>query len=110
MGDEGNSSGSDSEPSADNLDAEEIEKIVPQKPKKEEPKKKPLPPPPKKDMKPIKKPQSPPAQIKRPPVMKEISKSPMKRPMLNAFDRLSLRKKKPEMKDAWTQTTPKSKE
>ena len=29
MGDEGNSSGSDSEPSADNLDAEEIEKIVP---------------------------------------------------------------------------------
>lgn len=34
----------------------------------------------------------------------------MKRPMFNAFDRLSLRKKKPEMKDAWTQTTPKSKE
>ena len=37
MGDDGNSSGSDSEPSADNLDAEEIEKIIPQK-KKEEPK------------------------------------------------------------------------
>ncbi len=102
MGDDGNSSGSDSEPSADNLDAEEIEKIVPQKPKKEEPKKKPQPPPPKKDIKPIKKPQSPPAQIKRPPVMKEISKSPVKRQMFNAYDRLSLRKKKPEMKDAWT--------
>ena len=29
MGDDGNSSGSDSEPSADNLDAEESEKIVP---------------------------------------------------------------------------------
>ena len=111
MGDEGRSSGSDSEPSADNLEPEEIEKIVPSKPKKkEEPKKKPPPPPPpKKDIKPLKKPQSPPAQIKRP-VMKELSKSPMKRPMFNAFDRLSLRKKKPEMKDAWTQTTPKSKE
>lgn len=29
MGDDGNSSGSDSEPSADNLDDEDIEKIVP---------------------------------------------------------------------------------
>lgn len=61
MGDEGNSSGSDSEPSADNLDQEEIEKIVPSRPKekkKEEPKKKPAPPPPppKKEVKPIKKP------------------------------------------------------
>lgn len=61
MGDDGNSSGSDSEPSADNLDEEDIEKIVPQKPKKDDGKKKPLPPPPKKDMKPLKKPQSPPA-------------------------------------------------
>lgn len=58
MGDEGNSSGSDSEPSADNLEPEEIEKIVPQKPKKkEEPKKKAPPPQPlKKDIKPMKKP------------------------------------------------------
>lgn len=42
MGEEGNSSGSDSEPSADNLDEEELGKIVPIKlvkkppPKKEE--------------------------------------------------------------------------
>ena len=42
MGEEGNSSGSDSEPSADNLDEEELGKIVPMKivkkppPKKEE--------------------------------------------------------------------------
>jgi len=28
----------------------------------------------------------------------------------NTFDRLSIRKRKPEMIDAWTQTTPKSKE
>jgi len=33
MGDEGGSSGSDSEPSADNLDEEEMAKIVPVKPK-----------------------------------------------------------------------------
>lgn len=59
MGDEGNSSGSDSEPSADNLDEAELEKIAPTKPKpkKEEPppKKKPAPPPPPKKQ-PIKKP------------------------------------------------------
>jgi hypothetical protein len=44
--------------------------------------------------------------------MKDFSKSPSKKPFgyNYAFDRLSLRKKKPEMKDAWTQTTPKSKE
>jgi hypothetical protein len=46
MGDEGGSSGSDSEPSADNLDEDEMAKIFPKKevkkiPKKEE--KKPLP-------------------------------------------------------------------
>jgi len=51
MGDDGNSSGSDSEPSADNLDAEDIDKIIPQKPKKEEPKKKPQLQPTKKDIK-----------------------------------------------------------
>ena len=58
MGEEGNSSGSDSEPSADNLEEDEMAKIVPikvnKKPKKEEKK---LQPPPKKL--PIKKPSSP---------------------------------------------------
>jgi len=51
MGDEGNSSGSDSEPSCDNLDEDEMAKIVPIKeapPKKKEPVKKPAPPPVKK--------------------------------------------------------------
>jgi len=57
------------------------------------------------------KPQSPQAAAKRAPVIKEISRSPTKRPFgYNPFDKLSLRKRKPEMKDAWTQTTPKSKE
>lgn len=59
-GEEGASSGSDSEPSADNLEEEEMAKIVPikitKKPKKEE-KKQPLPPPIKKPA--IKKPSSP---------------------------------------------------
>ena len=121
MGDEGGSSGSDSEPSADNLEEEEMAKIVPIKkevkkpaaPKKEDKKKDPAP-----EKKPVKekiliskKPQSP-HNGKRPaPVVKEISRSPTKRPFgYNPFDRLSLRKRKPEMKDAWTQTTPKSKE
>ena len=46
MGDEGNSSGSDSEPSADNLEEEEMAKVVPIKElKKKEPPKKPVPPP-----------------------------------------------------------------
>jgi hypothetical protein len=41
MGEEGNSSGSDSEPSADNLEEEELSKIVPiQVKKKESPPKK----------------------------------------------------------------------
>lgn len=39
---------------------------------------------------------------KRPVVIKEISRSPTKRPFGNPFDRLSLRKRKPDMKDAWT--------
>lgn len=61
MGQEGNSSGSDSEPSADNLDEEELGKIVPIKIVKKEPpkvkEKKPVPP---KKMAPLtKKPQSP---------------------------------------------------
>lgn len=47
MGDEGGSSGSDSEPSADNLEEDEMAKIVPIK--KDPPVKKP--PPPKKDEK-----------------------------------------------------------
>jgi hypothetical protein len=34
MGEEGNSSGSESEPSADNLDEEEMAQIVPMKPSK----------------------------------------------------------------------------
>ena len=44
MGDEGRSSGSDSEPSADNLEDEEMAKIVPikQKPKPLKPEKKPI--------------------------------------------------------------------
>lgn len=60
MGDEGRSSGSDSEPSADNLDDEEMAKIVPikQKPKPLKPEKKPMPAPKKMPIL-MKKPQSP---------------------------------------------------
>ena len=66
MGDEGGSSGSDSEPSADNLEEDEMAKIVPLKkiplkPKKEEKKCVPQ----KKEVKVIKKPQSPSAALKR---------------------------------------------
>ena len=61
MGDEGNSSGSDSEPSCDNLEEEEMAKIVPlksaKKPvKKEEKKPAPPAPAPKKEIKVVKKP------------------------------------------------------
>ena len=75
-------------------------------PKKEE-KKVPAPvPPPKKVVPQPKKPQSPLGK-RPPPVVKEMSKSPTKPPNAqNAFDRLPIRKRKPEMKDAWTQTTP----
>ena len=60
MGEEGNSSGSDSEPSADNLDEEELGKIVPMKPvKKPVPKIEKKPVPPKKILPLTKKPQSP---------------------------------------------------
>ena len=50
----------------------------------------------------VKKPQSP--DQKRPPaIIKEVTRSPNKRGAYgNPFDRLSLRKRKPEMKDAWT--------
>jgi len=64
MGEEGNSSGSDSEPSCDNLEEEDMAQIIPMKKKpvkKEEKKPVPPPAPPKKEIKPIKKPQSPPA-------------------------------------------------
>ena len=66
----------------------------------------------KKTIAPIKKPTtSPLAKKKAAPVVKEISRSPTKMPFgYYPFDCLSLRKRKPEMKDAWTQTTPKSKE
>ena len=56
MGEEGNSSGSDSEPSADNLEEEEMAKVMPmkEKPPKKEPVKKPVvQPPPKKPPAPI---------------------------------------------------------
>ena len=105
MGDEANSSGSDSEPSADNLDEEEMAKIAPIKiTKKPEPKKKeekkPAPTTSKSNRPSLKKPPSP---VGKRPVVKEISRSPTKRPFgYNPFDRLSLRKRKPEMKDAWT--------
>ena len=61
MGDDGRSSGSDSEPSADNLEDEEMAKIVPikQKPKPIKPEKKPIQPAPKKMPILMKKPQSP---------------------------------------------------
>ena len=111
MGEEGNSSGSDSAPSEDNLDEDELANVVPiEKKKKPEPKKEEKKPPPKKAAPIIKKPPSP-VEKKRPPVIKEISRSPTKRPFgYNPFDRLSIKKRRPEMKDAWTQTTPKSKE
>ena len=43
---DGNSSGSDSEPSADNLEEEEMAQVVPIKPKNPKPVKQPPPPPP----------------------------------------------------------------
>ena len=102
--DDGESSGSDSEPSADNLDEEEMEKVLPIKPKpqtvpmpvKKKPEKvvKPLPPPPK--------PKSPPP-IKRQVIKEMAYKSPVKKVQNNYnYDRHNMRKRKPEMKDAWT--------
>ena len=100
MGDEGGSSGSDSEPSADNLEEDEMAKIVPIKePKKKKEEKKQ--PPAKKAPPPVqKKPQSPTGARR----LKEPSKSPTKRPTQGyyLFDRLSIKKKKPEMRDAAT--------
>jgi hypothetical protein len=60
MGEEGNSSGSDSEPSADNLEEDEMAKIVPMKPKKAVPVKKEPP------VKPVPKKPAPPVIIKKP--------------------------------------------
>jgi len=78
MGCEGASSGSDSEPSADNMEDEEMAKIVSLKlkPKPKLPEKKPLVPAPKKVVQLLKKPQSPNANRK--PMLKEISRSPTK--------------------------------
>ena len=99
MGDEANSSGSDSEPSADNLDEEEMAKIAPikiiKKPeiKKKEEKKPPAPA--SKSNRPSLK--QPPSPKNKKNVVKEISRSPTKRPFgYNPFDRLSLRKRKPK--------------
>ena len=93
MGDEGGSSGSDSEPSADNLDEDEMAKIFPVKqvkkiPKKEE--KKPLPI--KKPIIPVvvkkQQPSSANASRQAPVLNKEFSRSPTKRPLgYNPFDR-----------------------
>jgi hypothetical protein len=102
--DDGESSGSDSEPSADNLDEEEMEKVLPiktkpqtvPKPVVKKPEKiaKPLPPPPK--------PKSPPP-IKRQAIKDIVYKSPVKKVQNNYnYDRHNMRKRKPEMKDAWT--------
>jgi hypothetical protein len=98
----GESSGSDSEPSADNLDEEELAQIVPDMDKKKKEEKKPVPLP----IKTTKKKEPPPKPMTQ--VVKEIQRSPpVKKPgNYNPFDRLSIRKHKPEMKDAWTQTTP----
>ena len=74
-GENGESSGSDSEPSADNLDEEEMEKIVPVEKKKVKPV--PKTPPPAKKVEPIK-PHSP-LLAKQRPVVKEITKSPTKK-------------------------------
>ena len=103
----GESSGSDSEPSADNLDQEEMEKIVPVEKKKAKPATTKQLLPPKKIE--TTKPQSP---MAKPKVVKEITRSPTKKASgnYNPFDRLSLRKRKPEMKDAWTQTTPRARD
>ena len=112
---DGESSGSDSEPSADNLEEEEMASVIPIRPKLQPPqpppKKVPAPPPKKPDplIKKKKEPQSPPAGARRGMVEKVVTRSPLKKQMgYNAFDRLSLRKRKPDMKDAWTQTTPRS--
>ena len=107
---DGESSGSDSEPSADNLEEDELAKFVPiikAKEKKKPPvveKPKIVPP-----VKPLPPPKSP--EEKKRPIIKEIVRTTDKKKGFNAFDRLSIRgKRKPEMKDAWTQTSPKSKE
>ena len=60
MGDEGNSSASDSEPSADNLDEEEMAKITP--------------------VKAVKKPEVKKKEDKKPPIAKKVEKPVVKKP------------------------------
>ena len=104
--DDGESSGSDSEPSADNLEEEELATVLPVKPIPQTTK----PPPPKKvpEKKVVPQPKPIPPKPKSPVPAKRVVKdityrSQMKKQFANqGFDRLSLRKRKPEMKDAWT--------
>jgi len=101
---DGASSASDSQPSEDNLDEEELATVVPiqKKPEKKvvkppPPKPKLVPPPPVKKVEPP----STPVEKKRP--VKEIIRPSNKKPIITPpFDRLHLRKRKPDMKDAWT--------
>jgi hypothetical protein len=115
---DGESSGSESQPSEDNLDREELSEVVPEvEKKKPEPAKevkrgqvpprqgtlrelKPLPKDPKDGSKPGTQPRN---------VEKVVTRS--NKNTANPFERLSLtRKRKPEMKDAWTQTTPRARD
>ena len=109
---DGESSGSDSEPSADNLEEEELAQVVPIV--KTKPVKKVPPPAPPKPKPEPPKPKPPPPKSpdeKKREVIKQIVRSPDKKKGFNAFDRLSIRgKRKPEMKDAWTQTTPRARD
>lgn len=109
---DGESSGSDSQPSEDNLDEEELATVVPIQKKPEKKVAKPAPPKPKPIPTPVVKkvePPSSPLEKRRP--VKEIIRPQVKKPMVTPpFDRLHLRKRKPDMKDAWTQTTPRSKD
>jgi hypothetical protein len=91
---DGESSGSDSEPSADNLDEEEMAELVPEHKKKKE---KPVPKKPEVKKEPPKSP-----IVKARPVVKEITRTAKKTNVYNPFDRLNLKKRRPEMKDAWT--------
>lgn len=101
---DGESSGSDSQPSEDNLDEEELATVVPIQKKPEKKVVKPPPLKPKPIPTPVVKKQEPPSSPleKRRPV-KEIIRPPTKKPIITPpFDRLHMRKRKPDMKDAWT--------
>jgi hypothetical protein len=93
------SGGSDSEPSADNLDEEEMAKIVPTAKK---PEIKPPEPPAKKTV--TKKKELPPPSPKASPrvIVKVVQIPPKKIVGYNPFDRINKKKFKPETKDAWT--------